>query len=146
MCYLICADNKLGPATPLWAFVSIFSKVTWLEFQQCSWLNQIPDVYIFSFKSVIQWAEMSISQLGNLIWGKWRKGYGCKRNKGKGITIMDKYIHFHSVCNLPLQPDCLLTLPIISDRFYLFQMPVRGEKALSTLKHCVCSRISIWET
>lgn len=24
MCYLICADNKLGPAIPLWAFVSIF--------------------------------------------------------------------------------------------------------------------------
>ena len=41
--------------------LSLFSKVTCLEFQQqCSWLNQIPDVHIPSFKSVIQWAEMSI--------------------------------------------------------------------------------------
>lgn len=51
--------------------LSLFSKVTCSEFQQqCSWLNHNPLVHIPSFKSVIQWAEMSIKPAREpYLWG-----------------------------------------------------------------------------
>lgn len=107
--------------------LSLSSKVTWSEFQQqCSWLNQNPSVHMPSFKSVIQWAEISIkpAKEPDLRWGKGRPKLSEKTREKRA-----KYRTSHklsgSPCNLFLTV-CLLDFHLSPPiNFACHQMPIQ---------------------